>query len=46
MDKESEQRIFQACLSDDQGNGALFFKKFESGQGLIGVLIAKQPLNG
>ncbi len=47
MDKKPEQRRFaQACLTDDQSNAALLFKEFESGQGLVGVLIAKQPLDG
>jgi hypothetical protein len=47
MDKKPEQRRFsQASLSDDQGNGTLLLKEFESGQGLIGVYITEQPLDG
>jgi hypothetical protein len=47
LDKKPEQRGFsQTCLSDDQGNGTLLLKEFESGQGLIGIHIAKQPLDG
>ena len=45
MDKQPEQRGFsQACLADNQCNRALLFKELESSQGLIGVLIAQQPL--
>jgi hypothetical protein len=47
MDEKPEQRGFsQPCLPDDQCDGALLFKEFESGQGLVGVFIAKQPLDG
>jgi hypothetical protein len=36
MDKKPEKRrLSEACLPDDQRYGALLFKEFESGQGLI-----------
>ena len=47
MDKEAQHRGFaQASLIDNQCNSGLLFKEFESSQGLFGVLIAEQPLDG
>jgi hypothetical protein len=47
VDKESEKRGFaQAGLPDDQCNGTLLLKEFESGQCLIGAFIAQQPIDG
>ena len=44
--KEPEQRrLSQSCLTDDQCNGPLLLKQFESCQGLIDAWISLQPLN-